>query len=73
MEHNESFQNMTSKDICARFGAVGLELRPAKSVSGETFLSTFVDQYGRVLEAYLNKNGSPDLRPVGLVGKGEYR
>ena len=30
----------------------------------------YVDQYGRLLEAYTDKKGQPELRPVGIYGKG---
>ena len=32
--------------------------------------STFTDQYGRLLEQYTNKQGKPDLRPIGLDRRG---
>jgi hypothetical protein len=31
---------------------------------------TFTDQYGRVLERYVNDKGQEDLRPTGLDPKG---
>ena len=26
----------------------------------------FIDQYGRVLQEYVNEKGEPDLRPIGV-------
>lgn len=62
---------LSTKDLKAKF-RTDLDLDYLRDSTGAIRNGLYFDQYGRVLQEYTDKDDKPDLRPVGLKGKGGY-